>query len=194
MASRKHVLALSVVLLSLTGSAEQKRHSHPGTIVDAVTGNGIEANASAYGSQKQVGDGGCPKYEDWLDSQRSESGTGSFAFYIDSNRSSYLAAYCQGGYIARVVTSNDNKRDGTRVQPDPVSLYPSQVKIAKMKMERVDAAYIALTRQLSLFQANLDYFSRADEEAFYKALGRFSAEEKNAIQLLRAKKRETQQF
>ncbi|HWQ02875.1 MAG TPA: hypothetical protein VNL38_00200 [Candidatus Nitrosotenuis sp.] len=188
MACKSVLLFLAVVLAAQQVGVKQEKYSHPGTIVDAATGKGIQAGAYAYGSQEQVGDGDCPRFRESLDSEQSEQGTGSFTYQIDKSKASYVAVYCQNGYASRTEDKNDNSQDGTRVQPDPISLLPKQAKLASLGINPVDASYLAVARTLDRAQSDLRYLARADEGAFYKALARFPEEDRNIVKMLYGRK------
>ncbi|GEM_PF-2670450 len=188
MAYRCLLLVFAVVLAGQTAGLNQDKHIHPGTIVDAVDGKGIQAGAYAYGSAELVGDGNCPKYKDSLDGTQSQEGTGTFTFRIDKGRSSYVATYCQNGYASRTEDKNDNSQGGTRVQPDPVSLFPKQAKLASLQIEPVDAAYVAIGRVLDRAQSDILYLSRADEGAYYSALRRFSEQDGQILNMLQKRR------
>jgi hypothetical protein len=155
------------------------KYVHPGTIVDAYTRKGLLAEAYAYGSARLDGSGsGCPVYLDRLDAQESSQDNGSFTFHIDTMKSSYVAVYCETGYAARTETTNDNSRNRTRVQPDPITLYPVSVQGASS----VDVATVAIARDLMGLRANFSYYRDANQDAFSGALNsRFSASDKKIV-------------
>ena len=185
MAYRCVFLFLAVVLVSQTASVKQDKNKHPGTIVDAVTGRGIQAGAYAYGSPGLTGDGNCPTYSVPLHSTHSQEGTGSFTFEIEKARSSYIAAYCQNGYASRTEDKNDNSEDGTRVQPDPISLFPKQAQLASLQIDPVDASFVAIARVIDRAQSDLLYLSRADKDLYKAALERFTEGDQRILMLLR---------
>lgn len=82
-------------------------------------------DAHAYGSDSPSGGStGCPAYSNLLDTQKSSASTGDFIFHIDQQISGYVASYCEQGYAPRKETTNGNLTDNTRVQPDPITLFP----------------------------------------------------------------------
>jgi hypothetical protein len=188
MGYRSLLLLISLVLVGQSLALTQDKNDHPGTIVDDVTGKGILAGAYAYGSDEQVGNAACPKYKERLDGQQSQAGTGSFVFHIIKAKSSYIAVYCQDGYQSRKEDKNDNSEDGTRVQPDPVSLHPSRPKLASSQIDPADAAYVAVARVLDRARADVLYLSTSDEGGFYKALDRFPQQDQNILKMLRDRK------
>jgi len=121
MVARNILILLALVLAAqMSPVKSSQRFEHPGTIVGASDGRGIKADATAYSSRKRVSNEACPVYEgDPLDSQRSRAGDGSFAFRIDSSKTSYVAVYCQGGYQQFTNEINDNSHDRKRIEPDP---------------------------------------------------------------------------
>jgi len=174
-----------MVLVGQTAGLTQDKNEHPGTIVDDVNGNGILAGAYAYGSDQRAGNGSCPKYNERLDSQQSQAGTGSFTFHISKLKSGYIAVYCQDGYQSREEDRNDNSVSGSRVQPDPVSLHPIKAKMGSLQVSPVDASYLAIGRVLDRAQSDLLYLSKADEDAFYKALQKFPDQDQRTLKMLR---------
>lgn len=188
MAYRCLLLLIAMVLVTQRADLKQEKHRHPGTIVDDVDGKGIQAGAYAYGSQEPAGNGNCPKFKETLDSQQSQVGTGSFTFHIDKAKSSYVAVYCQNGYASRTEDKNDNSQDGSRVQPDPISLHPSQAKLVSLQIDPADAAFVAIARVLDRAQSDILYLSKADEGGFYKALERLPEQDQRILRVLRQRK------
>lgn len=177
---RSIVLGLSLIMVwssSVVEGAAQK-NSHPGTIVDAYKRKGITAEAYAYGSQSPNKGGDCPNYGFPLDSEKSSAPRGDFTFLIDSQTNSYLAVYCEQGYASRTETINDNRSDNTRVQPDPITLYPTS--------GGTDVAYTAITTDLQAIHQNLTYYEKADSESFAAATqsSSFSEQDRRIIQTL----------
>src|ERR1700722_16147779 len=157
------VLVVSVLLVP-TFAVEvptAEKYVHPGIVVDAYSRKGIMAEAYAYGSQSPNNTSGCPTYANSLDSQRSSPATGNFAFHIDSQVSGYLTVYCQQGYAPRTETANDNSSDSTRVQPDPVTLFP-----LTSPLNVIEVASRAIEVDLESLSANLRYYREASPEAF----------------------------
>src|SRR5712664_2318792 len=113
-------------------------NKHNGSIIDAVSGDRIEADSMAYGSGNKIKEDDCPQFDDFLYRTRS-SPNGEFTFIVDASRLSYTAVYCQGGYWPRADRGRDNSRDGTRVEPDPVPLSPTQQSLERRGIDRVDA-------------------------------------------------------
>lgn len=162
-------------------------NSHPGTIVDAVTGYRIQAYATAYGSNNKKGNkGDCPYFDQILQETISAPGSGDFVFLVDATKTSFTAVYCQGGYAFRTVPANDNSRNGERSQPDPITLYPNQQTLSQRRIKASDAAYIAMGRVLYSAKTNVYYFSQADDAAFGEALKRFSPQDQTILLSLRS--------
>jgi hypothetical protein len=162
-------------------------NKHYGSTVDAVYGDRIQADVVAYGSDKKSREDDCPEFEDYLYRTHSAAGSGEFTLMIEKSRPSYTAVYCQGGYWPRADRGRDNSRDGTRMEPDPVPLSPTQQSLERRGIDRVDAAYLEVGRVLYSAEANLSYFSHADEGAYYEAIKHFSKEEQYALKILQAK-------
>src|SRR5207249_2308702 len=114
-----------------------------------------------------------------------QAGTGSYTFHIIKAKSGYIAVYCQDGYQSRKEDRNDNSEDGSRVQPDPVSLHPIKPKLGSLQVSPVDASYLAIGRVLDRAQSDLLYLSKADEGAFYKALQKFPDQDQRTLKMLR---------
>jgi hypothetical protein len=146
------------------------KNIHPGTIVDASRGTGIVAHAYAYGSQEEKSDGDCPVFDDSLDSQLSVAPAGDFTFYIPKEKSSYLSNYCQQGYASRTFSSNDNTRDKTRAQPDPIKLLPVKGTSASFLQSTID--FEAMATDLDQMTVNFSYYAKAAPRAFSDAAGK----------------------
>lgn len=178
------LLVAPILLVSSKSLGEPagSKYSHPGTIVDAYSRKGIVAEAYAYGSQNPNKGPGCPTYSDQLDSQKSSPSTGNFTFHIDDARSGYLATYCEPGYAPRTETANDNSTDGTRVQPDPVTLYPTSSDVGVP----VNIATVAIRTDLEGLHANFTYYERSNPKAFSAAqeFSSFSDADRNVIREL----------
>jgi len=174
------ILVLSLILVPEQDLARPSalKFVHPGTIADAYTQKGILAAASAYGSPTSSGAGaGCPTYLELLDAQKSSSGNGDFDFHIDSAKSAYLAVYCQAGYAPRTETNNDNSVDGSRVQPDPVTLYPISVQA----VPGVQVATVAIGTDFQALRSNFSYYNSANPKAFGEALQSWFAPEDSSV-------------
>jgi hypothetical protein len=153
------------------------KFEHPGAIVDAYTRKGLAAEAYAYGSQGAKEDSGCPVYDALLDSQKSQVGTGNFTFRIDEAKSGYLAVYCKAGHAARTETTNDNSKEGTRVQPDPVTLYPTSPSAGIP----VQIATAAISTDLKRLRADFSYYGQASPKAFAEGSSKFSESDRQVI-------------
>jgi len=164
-------------------------NQHDGIMKDAVSGEPIYASARAFGSEKESAPNDCPAFDDLLFSTHSVPGSGDFSLLIDKSHLSYTAVYCQPGYRPQTRRGLDNLRNGTRVDPDPVRLYPIPQALAQRKLDPVDAAYLAIRRVMSDAESQVYYFSNADEDSFYKALKFFPPEEQQVLQVLIAKGR-----
>ena len=175
------LLVLSVLLVPTLDVAQgtANKYVHPGTIVDAYSRKGIMAEAYAYASQSPNSGQGCPTYSSLLDAQKSSPVNGNFAFHIDPQVSSYLAAYCEQGYAPRTETANDNSVDKVRVQPDPIKLYPT----SHSGVSASDVAIAAIGTDLDGLHANLWYYAQANPEGFAEALRSpsFSEEDRSVI-------------
>ncbi len=179
MRRRVTLLVLPVTLVSATvlADAPQTKNLHPGTIVDAYTHKGLSANAYAYGSQTASSGPGCPTYPDLLDTQRSASATGTFTFHIDSGKSGYLAVYCEAGFAPRTETTNDNSTDGTRVQPDPITLFPTSPSAGIP----VQIATVAISTDLRRLRSDFTYYEQSAPKAFADGTMKFSAKDRNVV-------------
>ncbi len=157
---------------------------HPGTMVDAYSKRGILARAYAYGSQEEKSGGDCPVYADSLDSQKSESETGAFTFHIQKDKNGFVAVYCQQGYASRTETTNDNSKDGTRVQPDPVKLFPLQAKLPAIPPSTV--AFIAIGTDMNQLRSNFRYYADVARAAFSVALEKnFAPEDRDLVEAIK---------
>ena len=176
-------LSLLMMLASSVEQAAPQKNSHPGTIIDAYQRNGILADAYAYASQTLNKGTDCPTYGSTaLDSQKSSPPSGGFTFHVDIQQSGYLAVYCKQGYAPRTETANDNSTNNTRVQPDPITLYPKS--LPGVSSAQVSAVAIAV--DVEGLHANFSYYARSNEVAFSKAMEspRFSDEDRNIINML----------
>lgn len=171
------VLPIALVSAKILADATQSKNQHPGTIVDAYTHKGVSASAYAYGSETESGGSGCPTYSDLLDTQKSSSTTGSFTFHIDRGKSGYLAAYCEAGFAPRTETANDNSGDGTRVQPDPITLFPNSPSAGIP----VQIATVAIRTDLSRLHSDFTYYSRSNPTAFAEGASKFSQRDQNIL-------------
>lgn len=162
----------------------EKKYLHPGDVVDADTRTGIRADATAYGSETKESDDGCPKYKEQLDVTHSAADTGDFHFEIDVQRKNYLATYCQGGYVPRTVRENDNTKDSTRVQPDPIQLYPNTATLKTRQLDRAEFADRVIATLLDRAHEDLEYYAHADEAGFYGALDKGSAKDREIVKYL----------
>jgi hypothetical protein len=184
MACRFCIALLAVLTVLSAPDAGEKKYSHPGDVVDADTKTGIRADETAYGSDIKEGDDACPKYKDQLDVTHSDTGTGDFHFEIDSQRKNYLATYCQGGYVSRTVRENDNTKNDTRVQPDPIQLYPNVATLKTRQLDRVDFADRVIGTLLDRAHEDLMYYAVADKDGFKQALEKGSARDREIINYL----------
>jgi len=167
--------------------AVEKKYSHPGDIVDADTKQGIRADATAYGSDVKESDEDCPKYKEQLDVTHSDPGTGDFYFKINDQRKNYVATYCQGAYVPRTVRDNDNTKENTRVQPDPIQLYPNVATLKARHLDGVEFADRAIGSVLDRAHQDLEYYAHADEAAFYSALEKGSKADRDVVKYLLAR-------
>lgn len=169
MRRRAGLLVFSVILVPIVavGQVASHKYQHPGTIVNAYSHKGILADAHAYGSDSPNGGSTtCPVYSNLLDTQKSSSATGAFIFHIDQQISGYIATYCEQGYAPRTETTNDNLTDNTRVQPDPITLYP----ISLPGIPSAKIATVAIGTDIEGLHANLSYYQKANSAAFDDAL------------------------
>lgn len=183
MPNRSLVLVLSFLLVPAPFLAQgNQKYSHPGTIIDAYQRNGIEAEGYAYSSQTPSGDSECPTYGQPLDAQKSSLPSGSFTFHIDTQNTSYLAVYCKQGYAPRTETINENVRNNTRMQPDPITLYPTSLP----GVSAAKVATVAIATDLQAVHSHLTYYAKADTKAFTAAVQSygFSDEDRQMIDTL----------
>lgn len=181
-----------VSLLLVPSSAQLKKetknsNAHPGTIVDAYAHTGILAKAHAYGSEKVESREDCPVYEDPLDHQSSDSKTGAFTFNIPKDKSGYLAVYCQPGYFSRTETTNDNSRDGSRVQPDPIKLFPLMSKLPA-PVTLAEAAFVAIATDLDGMTSNFNYYEKASPKAFASAVEENLRKDRDLVEAIKSRK------
>jgi hypothetical protein len=174
------LVVVSVFLVATFNLAQTTSHKnqHPGAVVDAYSLKGMVADAYAYASQSPSTGSGCPTFSTPLDSQKSTLPGGDFTFHIESQTSSYLAVYCEQGYAPRTETINDNSVDMTRVQPDPIKLYPtSHIDISST------VARTAIASDLDGLHENLSYYRQANPDAFAAAQRSpiFSDDDRNVI-------------
>lgn len=176
------VLSFLLVPANYLGQGAAQKYSHPGTIIDVYSRNGILADAYAYASQASSRGTDCPTYGPELDAEKSSPPSGNFTFRIDSQTNSYLAVYCQQGYAPRTETINDNRRDNTRVQPDPITLYRKSLP----GISRMQIATMAIGTDLEALHKNFSYYSMSSEKAFGTAVQSegFSDEDRTIILLL----------
>ena len=179
------LLVLVLVLVgSLAGSPQSTKFKHPGAIVDARNGDALPgALATAYGAKDPDAKGACPRHKDELNEDEADQ-QGNFTFLIPPDRSSYFAMYCSNGYQARPVPANDNSRDGSRVFPDPVKLYPTQAKLAASGIDPTTAAVVAIVRVLDEATDDLRYFRGADADGFSEAVKQLDPTSRDATTLL----------
>jgi hypothetical protein len=176
---RAALFSVSIILLfgKALGKPTQPKYLHPGAIVDAYSNKGIPATAYAYGSQNPNKGAGCPTYPGVLDTQKSVPGTGNFTFHIDSGTSGYLGVYCEPGYAARTETANDNSVDRTRVQPDPITLFPTSPTAGIPSQ----IAAVAIGSDLKRLGADFAYYMRSNPTAFAEAEQSFSAKDRSIV-------------
>jgi len=188
MSDRLGLLLLSLLLVPQTTQLKPDRKAsktHPGTVVDAYAKTGILAKAHAYGSQHVLSQEECPVYDDSLDNQQSDPADGTFTFYIPRDKSSYLAVYCQPGYVSRTETTNDNSADRTRVRPDPVKLFPLKAKLP-LDVSPSTVAFVAIASDLDGLRSNFRYYGKAAPAAFSDALKfRFSPADRDMVESIR---------
>jgi len=183
MSVRVGFILLALLLAPTQLKVETKtRNTHPGAIVDAYAKTGILAKAHAYGSQHILTSEECPVFDESLDDQQSDQGTGSFTFHISNDKSSYLAVYCQPGYVSRTETTNDNSTDRKRVHPDPIKLIPLKSKLPPDVSESY-VTFVAIASDLDQLRSNFGYYHRVSPAAFSDALTtRFSAADRYVVE------------
>jgi hypothetical protein len=135
-------------------------------VIDRVTGKPIGADIHAYASVKgRTLSGGCATYDESVDATRSDF-TGRFTLTVDRRLHSYVVSYCSNGYISRSDTANSNLTDGSRVDGDPVTLFPDNVD---------EKAYVAALRaEFSRSASELRYISSANPDYYKAALAQLS--------------------
>jgi hypothetical protein len=101
--------------------------------------------------------------------QESHAATGAFTFHISAANSSYLAVYCQEGYVSRTETTNANSADRTRVQPDPIKLIPLKARLPA-EVEPGSVAFMAMASDLDELRSNFRYYEHASPASFSDAL------------------------
>jgi len=170
------VISVGLVSVVVLAAAPEKKLLHPGTIVDAYTRKAVTASAYAYGSQKQDGGSGCPTYSEVLDTQRSAT-DGSFTFHIDAAKSGYLAVYCEAGFAPRTETTNDNSTNGKRVQPDPITLFPTSS--AAGIPEQIAA--VAIGADLHRLRSHFVYYQESNGEAFAVGSSKFPGRDQRIL-------------
>jgi len=131
--------------------------------------------------------GGCPKYKEQLDVTHSDPDKGDFHFEINTQRKNYVATYCQGAYVPRTVRENDNTKEKTRVQPDPIQLYPNVAALKQRHLDQVEFADRAIGTLLDRAHQDLEYYAHADEAAFYTALEKGSKTDRDVVKYLLAR-------
>ncbi|MFZ0581250.1 MAG: hypothetical protein WAN72_10635 [Candidatus Acidiferrales bacterium] len=172
MRARLSVLFLSLFLVPRATELKVENAAvkrHPGTVVDAYTDRGILAKTHAYGSQHVQKAEECPVYDNSLDNQESHALTGAFTFNIPAANSSYLAVYCQEGYVSRTETINANAADRTRVQPDPIKLIPLKARLPA-EVEPGTVIFVAIASDLDELRSNFRYYENASPASFSDAL------------------------
>jgi len=116
-----HFLAIALIA---TASSAATSFKHPGRTIDAASTQPlVGVVATAYGSNKQVSGSGCPKYDEYIDDDKSNS-AGNFNLNIPTDIVSYFVTYCRPAYEALTPESNDNLADGASVTPEPIRLWP----------------------------------------------------------------------
>ena len=182
MVGRSFYIACALAVSARVTGTPASTFTHPGTIVDAATGKGIEAKATAYASEAMDAQGPCPQHKDELHSTRSDDTTGNFGFLIPVDHRSYVAVYCKGDYYYRTETGNQNAEDRAHVLPDPVELLPSRVP--KSPNEQSVRMAAAIERQLVRFRSNLKYFARSDAVTARAVLEKLPADQRGAVLVL----------
>jgi hypothetical protein len=157
--------------------------THGGALVDASNGDAIrDGMANAYASEG-TDSGVCPQGQGPIDARPSDA-QGNFTLRIGRDHPSYLAIYCANGFQARPVPGNDNTRDGSRVSPDPVRLYPTRARLSTLKLDPVFVAYSAISRTLDGATSDLKYFRGADAGGFAAAEALLDPTTRQALQAL----------
>lgn len=77
---------------------------------------------TAYAGANRTESKPCPKYDGRLQTQES-SPDGTFTLSIPPANTSYLVTYCLTAYDAFTTEANDNRRNGSSIQPAPVRLW-----------------------------------------------------------------------
>lgn len=121
------VALLSLLTAATLGAAQSPTpppKRHPGRLVDADGGAGLNGTAYAYkGDRRDGGRLACPSFSDLLDTKPTTRPNGNFEFVITDNMvASYYAVYCADGYAWRGVNGNPNLADGEPVLNSPVAL------------------------------------------------------------------------
>lgn len=185
---RLTTLLLSIFLVSWATELKADHlpsKMHPGTVVDTYTHRGILAKAYAYGSQHVQKEEECPVYDDSLDDQQSQPFTGAFTFSIPADHSSYLAVYCQEGYVSRIETINGNSADRTRVQPDPIKLIPLKARLPA-DVAPSTVLFMAMAADLDELRSNFRYYEKASPGSFSDALStRFEPADRDMVEAIR---------
>jgi len=150
----------------LSQSGRSDVFAHPGIVIDRVTSKPISADIHAYASAKgRTLSGGCAAYDESVDATRSDF-TGRFTLTVDRRLHSYVISYCSNGYISRSDTANSNLTDGSRVDGDPVTLFPDNVD---------ETAYVAALRaEFSRSASELRYIGSAKPDYYQAALARLA--------------------
>jgi len=142
-------------------AAAADRFSHQGKVIDAVTKKPLaKVRATAYASTKRAEKSPCPQYESFLDDEESAA-DGGFTLRIPATNSSYVVTYCIAAYDVFTREANDNVKDGSLVEPEPVRLFPvggdGQQMAAAITHVRNDAKRAVAT----LAKANVLEFAKA---------------------------------
>src|SRR5207248_6998158 len=89
----------------------------------------------------------------------------------------YVITYCQTGYAPRTVRDNDNKTDGSAINPAPVRLFPTTPQLPFHK-EIMRAGMDRLTSAIK----DIQYYEAADKQAFSEALKDLSEDDQRLIE------------
>lgn len=91
--------------------------------MDAATGKPLpKVMVTAYAKTNLTQNKPCPKYDGRLHARESAA-DGSFTLSIPPANNSYLVTYCITAYEAFTQETNDNSKNGSPIQPQPIRLW-----------------------------------------------------------------------
>lgn len=151
------------LIADASGQQSGAPYSHPGRVLDITTEDPVSASIKAWPRSEQTGsDGDCVMYGDApLDSQLSDSASGSFELAIEPAQRTYTVAYCASGYHTRVDRDLPNATDGAPVMPTPARLWPVATPTSgstEYANEVIRRAVIALNELAYLRSLNSEQF------------------------------------